>query len=328
MKRRTERGPWRPDRDWEYAAGQVSRAPKAHRFALQAFLRWLRDARGLGAGSVVVRLQSTRGFLAWLASRQDPRPRLRGLSARDVERFFVYYRQGHGPASQRSLQAALRLFLRFAATRGWCSAELVGAVPTLHVYRLSEIPRGLSDDHISRALHSVPVDTEAGARDRAILALLATYGVRRGQIAELRLSDIDWRARLVLFRAHKGGKAVRHTLTVPVAAVLGRYVQRFRAGVADDHVFLRAKGPRLPLSPMAISAAVVARLNRAGVDAALRSPHAFRHAFATRLLRTGRPLKDVADLLGHRHLGSASIYGKVDIVGLRRIAAEWPEVLR
>ncbi|MCW8139568.1 MAG: tyrosine-type recombinase/integrase [Planctomycetota bacterium] len=218
--------------------------------------------------------------------------------------------------------------MRFAATRGWCSAELVGAVPTLHVYRLSEVPRGLTDDQIARAMRSVPADTEAGARDLAIIALLATYGVRRGQVTELRLSDIDWRARLVLFRAQKGGKAVRHVLTVPVAAVLGRYVERFRTGVSDDHVFLRAKAPRLPLSPTAVSVAVVARLKQAGVNAPLRSPHAFRHAFATRLLRTGRPLKDVADLLGHRHLGSAAIYGKVDLVALRRIAAEWPQVLR
>lgn len=328
MKRRTEREPWRPDRGWEYAAGQVSRAPEGHRFALQAFLCWLRDVRGLGAGSVVLRLQSTRGFLAWLTSRQDPRQRLLGLTAHGVERFFVQYRQGHGPAAQRSLQAALRLFLRFSAMRGWCSSELIEAVPTLHAYCLSEVPRGLTDDQVAQAMRSVPTDTEAGARDLAILALLATYGIRRGQIAELRLSDIDWRTRLVLFRAHKGGKAVRHALTVPVAAVLGRYVERFRPGVSDDHVFLRAKGPRLPLSPTAVTVAVVTRLDRAGIDAALRSPHAFRHAFATRLLRTGRPLKDVADLLGHRHLGSASIYGKVDIVALGRIAAEWPKVLR
>lgn len=328
MTQRIERGPWRPERVSEYAADQVARAPNAHRVALQEFSDWLRESRGLCMGSIVVRLRSARAFLAWVADGRPPTGKLRRLAAGDVERFFVHYRQEHGPASQRSLQAALRLFLRFAAERRWCSADLVDTVPVLHVYRLSAVPRGLTDQEVSVALRSVPTDTEVGSRDLAILMLLATYGVRRGQIAELRLSDLDWRGRVVVFRAHKGGKAVRHVLTAPVAAAVGRYVDRFRPTTRDEHVFLRALKPRLPLSPSAITFAVADRLRRAGVEALLRTPHAFRHAFATRLLRTGRPLKEVADLLGHRHLDSASVYAKVDLVALRGIAAKWPKVLR
>lgn len=326
MSERIERGPWCPERVWEYAAGQVSKAPPEHRASLRAFSEWLRESRGLAGGSVVLRLQSVRKFLVWLGG--SPRVELRKLTARDLEQFFVEFRQKHGAAAQRSLQAALRLFLRFGVERRWCTFALVEAVPTLHVYRLSEVPRGLSDEQVALALRSIRGDTEARARDLAILLLLATYGVRRGQVAQLRLSDVDWRDRLIHFRGHKGGKAIRHTVTTPVATALARYVDRFRARVGDDHVFLRALEPRLPLSPTAISVAVTNRLREAGVDAPLRSPHAFRHAFATRLLRAGRPLKQVADLLGHRHLDSAAIYGKVDLVALRRLSAEWPAVLR
>jgi len=293
---------------------------------LRAFSDWLRDSRGLAGGSVVLRLQSVRKFLEYLG--EQPRAELRRLTARGVERFFVEFRQEHGSAAQRSLQAALRLFLRFASDRRWCSATLVDAVPVLHVYRLSEVPRGLSEEQVALALRSVPIETETGARDLAILSLLATYGVRRGQVAELRLSDIDWQGRFIQFRGHKGGKPIRHALTTSVGAALGRYVDRFRPRVGDDHVFLRSRVPHLPLSPTAISISITTRLRQAGVDAPLRSPHAFRHAFATRLLRAGRPLKQVADLLGHRHLGSAAIYGKVDLVALRRLSAEWPAVLR
>lgn len=326
MSTRIERAPWCPQRVWEYAAGQVSKAPRQHRTSLRAFLDWLRESRGLVGGTVVLRLQSIRKFLEWLG--EPPRAALRRLEARDVERFFVEFRQEHGAASQRNLQTALRLFLRFGAERRWCSEELADAVPALHVYRLSEVPRGLSDDQVALVLRSVPVDTEVGARDLAILSLLATYGVRRGQVAQLRLSDIDWRGRLVQFRGHKGGKAIRHALTSTVAAAVGRYVDQFRPRVDEDHVFLRSRVPHLPLNPTAISVSVSARLRRAGVGAPLLSPHAFRHAFATRLLRVGRPLKQVADLLGHRHLDSAAIYGKVDLVALRRLATEWPAVLR
>lgn len=326
MSTRIERGPWCPERVWEYAAGQVSKAPREHRATLQAFSDWLQESRRLAGGSVVLRLQSVRTFLAWLG--KGARLKLRKLEARGVERFFVEFRRTHGSAAQRSLQAALRLFLRFAAERRWCPADLADAVPTLHVYRLSETHRGLSDEQVALVLRSVPVDTESGARDLAILALLATYGVRRGQIAQLRLADIDWRGRFIRFRAHKGGKAVRHVLTPGVATAVARYVDRFRHGSRDPHVFLRTLKPHLPLNPSAISVAVTARLRLAGVESSLRSPHAFRHAFATRLLREGRPLKQVADLLGHRHLHSAAVYAKVDLVGLRRLSADWPSVLR
>lgn len=326
MSKRIERAPWCPQRVWEYAARQVSKAPRGHRASLQAFSDWLRESRGMAGGSVVLRLQSIRRFLAWLGGRA--RAELRKLTVRSVERFFVESRQEHGLAAQRSMQAALRLFFRFGAERHWCAVGLVDAVPSLHAYRLSEVPRGLSDDQVALALRSVPIDTDVGARDLAVLSLLATYGVRRGQVAHLRLSDIDWRGRLIHFRGHKGGKPIRHALTTSVAAAVGRYVDRFRPRVDDDHVFLRSRVPHLPLNPSAISVSVSTRLRQAGVDAPLRSPHAFRHAFATRLLRAGRPMKQVADLLGHRHLDSAAIYGKVDLVALRGLATEWPAVLR
>jgi site-specific recombinase XerD len=58
-----------------------------------------------------------------------------------------------------------------------------------------------------------------------------------------------------------------------------------------------------------------------------RGPHALRHTFATRLLRTGQPIKAIADLLGHRSLSSIAIYAKVDVARLLEVAVEWPEVL-
>lgn len=67
-------------------------------------------------------------------------------------------------------------------------------------------------------------------------------------------------------------------------------------------------------------------MRRVGVTSTPCGPHALRHAFATRLLQGGQPLKVIADLLGHRSLDAASIYAKVDHPRMLEIAAEWPEV--
>ena len=115
--------------------------------------------------------------------------------------------KSHGKASLRSMQAAMRLFLRFASWRGWVERELIDAVPSVRSYRLSSLPRGISDEHLGKLFESSWEVGQCPRRDQAILCLLATYGVRRGQISALRLADIDWHEKTIRFAAHKGGKA-------------------------------------------------------------------------------------------------------------------------
>lgn len=154
------------------------------------------------------------------------------------------------------------------------------------------------------------------------MVLLASYGVRRGQVSALQLADIDWRERTVDFAAHKGGKAVQHVLTESVAESLADYLRNEQPASDCDYVFLRAKPPHLRLGPTAISMMVSSRMKRFGLPP--RGPHAFRHAFATRLLRAGQPVKAIADLLGHRSLNAIAIYAKVDHARLFEVAVDWP----
>jgi integrase len=312
-------------RSWERAFAALDGLEARMRKRLERFGRWLRDDRELSVTSVRNHLRSARAFLLWVADKGSGGTSLRRLTAGDVERFFVGYRQGHGPAAQRSMQAALRHVLRFCAEAKWIALGLAHAVPTLHAYRLATVPKGLSDEQIARGLEATAGDSASGARDRAILLLLATYGVRRGHVLALRLRDVDWEGRTIRFLAHKGGKPVIHVLTAAVAQAVAHYVEQFRPRAPFEEVFLQIRHPWVPMRPASLSGAVRERLARAGVAG---GPHAFRHSFATRLLRAGQPLKVIADLLGHRDLNSAAIYAKADLHGLRRVAVEWPEVLR
>ncbi len=163
------------------------------------------------------------------------------------------------------------------------------------------------------------------ARDRAIIFVLATYGVRREQVSALRLSDVAWKERTITFAAHKGGKSVLHTLTPAVSEALAEYlyVERPSEDGDESYVFLRHRSPHLRLGPKAVSNLVRARLVRCGLPP--RGPHALRHAFATRLLRAGESFKVIADLLGHRSLAAVGVYAKVDHSRLLEVAPEWPE---
>jgi integrase/recombinase XerD len=83
-----------------------------------------------------------------------------------------------------------------------------------------------------------------------------------------------------------------------------------------------------PISSNAVSAVVARALRRAGVDAPLTGAYLFRHTVASRMVRRGASLKEVADFFGHRSLDTTAIYAKLDLEALREVALPWPEVRR
>ena len=317
---------WSTESDRAYMLQRIQRADAWNRRTLRVFAEWLSSFRGLKPGTITVRIGSASTFVDAVTSRAgcSCARAFRSITAEQIEDFIVAYGKDHGKAALRSMQAAMRLFLRFAGTRGWVGRELVGAVPSLRSYRLSGLPRGVSDEQVTKILAAPWTRLACPLRDRAIVCLLAAYGVRRGQVSALRLADIDWREKTIGFAAHKRGKAVRHVLTGGVAHGLAEYLRRERPAGESAYVFLRHRRPHVRLSPSAISFMVRSRAVRCGLPPL--SPHAFRHAFASRLLRAGQPVKTIADLLGHRSLDAIGIYAKVDHARLLEAAFEWPEV--
>ena len=317
------RMPWRAaESQRAYTNHRIAAGPASWRRCLRSFATWLEQDRGLALSSITVRVSSARVFVESLEGAGGVRA-LKRLGVADVEDFFVGYAEEHGVAARRSMQAAMRLLLRFAAERRWVRSRVADAVPSMRSYRLSGVPRSLSRDQV-RAV--IAASATRSLRDHAIVLLLAVYGIRRGQVSALKLEDINWRRHTITFAAHKGGKRVRHHLAPAVAAAVAKYIRHERPNTDECAVFLRDRRPHLALGPSAVTQAVHHTLREAGVQSHPRGPHALRHAFATRLLHDGRPLKVIADLLGHRSLAEVSTYAKVDLARLLEVAAPWPEL--
>ena len=316
---------WSPESAHASLRRQVERICPYHRPVLRSFTNWLMEERGLIPQTAEQRLRSAALFLAAVAAPGELpcEQALASLDAQGLEAFFVTFGQSHTRPLLRVMQAAMRLFLRFAALRGWVGSELATAVPSLVTWRLSGLPRGLSDEQLTTLLTSPWDSGECPRRDRAIVDLLVTYGVRRLHLSALQLGDIDWRGHTITFAAHKGGKAIHQELTATVAQSLAEYLRQERPSSDGAYVFLRWHPPHQRLGPSSISALVRARMVRCGLPP--RYPRVLRHTFATRLLRAGQPLKVIADLLGHRSLSAVAIYAKVDFSRLLEVAGDWPE---
>jgi len=267
-------------------------------------------------------------FLEAQPSSLSPTELFASLSPKGIQRFVFEYPDSYGPDSRRWMQRALRSFLKFCHSRGYVSHDLSIAVPGCCSRRLSSVPRGIDDETVRLLLESTDDGSSTGVRDRAVIQLIATYGVRGIQARQLRLDDIDWRADLVRFSAVKGGMAVVQHLTPKVGNSLLAYIQEARPNTAPySEVFLTSRPPFRPFrSSSGFSSIISRRLRQIGVElpeGVSRGTHSFRHSFASRMV--GKvPLKHIADMLGHRDLSSAYIYTKVDFEALSQAALPWP----
>jgi len=193
----------------------------------------------------------------------------------------------------------------------------------LHAYE--SIPSALTAEHISAVLQCTRKDrSPMGYRDYAILLLLATYGLRDGEIKRLRLEDIDWRAETLHIRHSKTGVNSRLPLLGEVGEALLDYLRHGRPRTAAREIFIRTRAPYRPLS--AIYSEIRRRLTDAGIKPPGKcGPHTFRHARAVSLLRASVSRKVIGDLLGHRSEAATIPYLKLATEDLRAIALELPE---
>ena len=296
-----------------------------HHPLLDSYLGWMEFHQHTAAGTLGIRARSLTKFLRWLGPKATPEG-LNTLDPSDVETFFLSYAQDVGRVARRSMQSALRTFFRFCLYQGHIREPLDLAVPTLRTYKLTSVPRGLSDVQAQRVLLCIDRKTKAGQRDYAIIQLLYTYGIRGCQVRELRLKHIDWVKNVILFKASKGGKESHLPLTPEVGESLLDYLHNARPFTSYSHVFLTSRAPHHPLPrPSTLSIIIDRHVRAAGIEIPSRGSHAFRHCFATRMLKQGHSLKGIADVLGHRHLGTTFIYTKVDFNSLKQVALELPE---
>ena len=299
----------------------VGEAPPLRPPLIAAFWQWMLQQRGACSSTVANYEVHLRQLLTQLGDEPDR------WDARGLREFVLEGSRTCGWAAAKKRTTALRMFLRFLITEGRCRSTLDGAVPVLAHRRLSSLPRYLPPDDVERVIASCDCTTALGRRDRAILLLLARLGLRAGDIVQLRLGDIDWKAAWIQVSG-KSRREARLPLTHEVGEALSMYVLSDRPTTDVDVVFVRSRAPfRAFRSHCAVSVIVDRAFARAGIVRPSRgAAHLLRHSVATSMLRHGASLQEVASVLRHQSVTTTEIYAKVDVASLGRIAQPWPEV--
>ena len=288
---------------------------------LQLFCEWMRKQRGTSERTLYNYSLPIREFVR--RHGEDPG----SLDARCLRNFILDQSRGKGWAATKHCTTALRMFMRFLIAEGRCRAGLLGAIPVLAHWRLTSLPRYLPAEDVERIIGSCDVFSPVGKRDRAILLLLARLGLRAGDIVQMRLQDVDWKAAWI----HVSGKS-RHQTRLPLTQEVGQaiaiYLQEGRPAGDTDALFLRSRAPfRALASHAAVSVLVARAMHRAGITRPSRgAAHLLRHSIATSMLQHGASLQEISALLRHSSIETTQIYAKVDITALQQIAQPWPEV--
>jgi integrase/recombinase XerD len=285
----------------------------------EALATWMACERGVSAVTIQRRLWYIDRFLRWYGDRHSC---LATVRLEDIDTFLTKQgTEGWSRLSVRNLAAALRVFLRYAGAQGWCPAAIAEAIEAPRVFTHVRLPSAPPWQEVQDLLAHLDTDQPGDIRDRAILMLFALYGFRAGEVSQLRLEPLDWEQNLIWAPRPK----VRQTSPYPLLPAVGhaiiRYLQAVRPPCVPRALFLTLRPPCRPLSGSALHGLTSKPFQAVGIQTVHRGPHILRHACAMHLVAQGLSLKEMGDHLGHRSAEATRVYAKVDLAGLREVAA-------
>jgi site-specific recombinase XerD len=281
---------------------------------------WLVVERGLAPPTVLRYENLARRFLHEREADDGDRF-AEDLAGPDVVGFLIRECDRLSVGAAKGLVAELRSLLRFLYLTGVTQLALASAVPPVAGWHDTGLPLGIASSDVQRLLDDCDRSTVVGARDFAILTLVARLGLRSAEVARLELGDIDWRAGEIVVRG-KARRRDRLPLPSDVGEAFSAYLSGVREKTTHRQLFLTCKAPRRSIRPDLVSDVTRRACRRIGVPPV--GAHRLRHALAAELLQRGATLAEVSQILRHRDMATTAVYAKVDLNSLRDVARPWP----
>jgi len=285
---------------------------------IDQFIRYLATERGLSVNYQLSTQQSLDHFIKW-AEQERQFGSAADVTTEDLTAYLKKRREEEVTASTLRLNIiALKLFFRFLHARGFIPKDVADPISSPKLDR--HLPGTLGVQDIESILGAIDVSEKLGLRDRAIIELFYSSGLRLSELAELVLNLLYLEEQTVRVTG-KGSK----TRVVPLGGkakdALEVYLELERPELekkgSGDEVFLSQRGQGL--TRQRIWQILRERAGKAGLDPDLVHPHLLRHSFATHLLSNGADLRVIQEMLGHADISTTQIYTHVDSKRLKQI---------
>ena len=285
---------------------------------IKLYVRYLRLERNLSPNTI----EAYRNDLAHLeAFMMRNNLKLENVTLEQLHTFAAsLHEYGITPRSQARVLSGVRSFFRFLVLDGVVESDPTELLewPSLPEH----LPVVLTLEEIDRIEDSIDLSKAEGARNRAIIEMLFSCGLRVSELVNMKLSDLYLEDRVLLVRG-KGSKERLVPVSNKAIADLKRWffdrnLMKIKPG-EDDYVFLNRRGAHLTRTMILIM--VKRQAEEAGIKKTI-SPHTFRHSFATALLQGGADLRSIQAMLGHEKIDTTLVYTHISNEQLRKAILE------
>ena len=279
----------------------------------KGFKQYMLLEKGLSKNTVEAYMRDVRTFSGFILRMYDVAPTK--VEQYMVERYlgFLYEECNHAKASQARELSGVKSFFNYLLVIDKIEQSPTELISTPK--RTRHLPYVLTVEEVERIINSIPIDTAKGLRDRAMLELLYSCGLRVSELTSLRLSDLFFGEGYVRII----GKGNKQRL-VPIGSLARERIMLYldcrapKSTKDKDILFLNNRGNAL--TRVMVFYVIRDAVKRAGIDKTV-SPHIFRHSFATHLLAGGASIRQVQDMLGHESIETTEIYTHLDTSRLR-----------
>ena len=259
-------------------------------------------------------LNSLENFLR--GKKKQEEVRLNEIARKEIDRYHEKRIDDSAPETVRSVMLRLSGFFR------WAQRQSLILFSPMQGMRFKTVKRDISlktisEKEVGKLLNSIDSERPVGLRDRAIIELMFSTGLRRREVVNLNLYDVDFQNETLRINQGKGKKDRIVPLGHRAKEWLKKYVRLARSGLlegeADNALFVSQLRKRL--SYRGFAKMIKVRMNFAGLK---YSSHSLRHGFATALLRRGADIAVIQAMLGHSDIGSTEIYTEVVVEDMRK----------
>lgn len=272
---------------------------------------YMKLEKHLSANTIESYMRDLAQFAHFILHRYDVEPKR--VEREMIERYMEWiYSRGREKSSQARNLSGIKSFYNFLLL-----SDIIESSPAEHILppkAARHLPDALSVEEIDRIIGTIDHSTTKGLRDRAILEVLYSCGLRVSELCELKLSDLFFGEGYIRVT----GKGDKQRL-VPISGIARDRIQlylevRHTDSRSEDTVFLNNRGSKL--TRVMIFTIIKQATKLAGIDKKI-SPHTLRHSFATHLLEGGADIRQVQELLGHENILTTEIYTHLDTTHLR-----------
>ncbi|MBO5463945.1 MAG: site-specific tyrosine recombinase XerD [Alistipes sp.] len=272
---------------------------------------YMKLEKHLSANTIESYMRDLAQFAHFILHRYDVEPKR--VEREMIERYMEWiYSRGREKSSQARNLSGIKSFYNFLLL-----SDIIESSPAEHILppkAARHLPDTLSVEEIDRIISTIDHSTTKGLRDRAILEVLYSCGLRVSELCELKLSDLFFGEGYIRVT----GKGDKQRL-VPISGIARDRIQLYLEQRHTDHrseesVFLNNRGTKL--TRVMIFTIIKQATKLAGIDKKI-SPHTLRHSFATHLLEGGADIRQVQELLGHENILTTEIYTHLDTTHLR-----------